>query len=158
MIYHLRTRFIRICTLSFLAVFIVLFFGIFSFSCIRTNRQIDSLVDIILQNNGHFPILDQSSMEDLQKEIDFQGILTMETPFSTRFFTVWTDEAKNIIHTDISSIASISENTAQNLAQKALTSAHAHGWTDSYRYGKKATGLRLYNRFRGRLHPARLIT
>lgn len=136
MIYRLRARFIRICTMSFFAVFIVLFFSIFLFSCLRTNRQIDNLVDIIIQNDGHFPRLSESDMADLEKETDFHGMLTMESPFSTRFFTIWTDSDNNIVHTDISSVSSISENEAKSIAQNALESSKVHGWTGSYRYGK----------------------
>lgn len=136
MIYHLRAKFIRICMLSFLTVFIVFFVSIYLFSHIRTNRQVDSLVDIIVENNGHFPEFSQEDMDKMLSDSKDTGILTRESPFSTRFFTVWTDEENTITRTDISFVTSISDENARQLTAAAISCADTRGWVKNYRYKK----------------------
>ena len=55
MIYRLRRKFIRICTLSFLAVFVALFLDIYLVTYFQTTSSLDQLADIVSENGGHFP-------------------------------------------------------------------------------------------------------
>ena len=55
MIYKLRRKFIKICILSFIAVFIVLFLSILLVTTVQTNRSLDMLADVVSSNNGTFP-------------------------------------------------------------------------------------------------------
>ncbi len=55
MIYRLRKKFIRICTLSFLAVFLALFCCIYLTTYLQTTRSLDDLADILSENDGSFP-------------------------------------------------------------------------------------------------------
>lgn len=52
MIDHLRKKFIRICTLSFLAVFLVLFSAIYLITAWQTDSSLDTLADIVIENDG----------------------------------------------------------------------------------------------------------
>ena len=55
MIKRLRKRFILICTLSFLAVFVIMVTAIYVTNTIRQNRRLDFIADIISENGGSFP-------------------------------------------------------------------------------------------------------
>ena len=87
MIYHLRRRFIRICTLSFLGVFIVLFAAMSLITTLQTNHALDTLADIITESGGQFPDYD-----DLYPAPnDAPHGITRESPFTTRYFSVHYD-------------------------------------------------------------------
>lgn len=92
MIYKLRKKFIKICMLSFMSVFLVLFMLIYFITCIQTNRSLDTLADIVSENEGKFPEFEELKIEENQlfppKEIN------QESPFTTRYFTVRFDSSE----------------------------------------------------------------
>lgn len=54
MIYKLRKNFIKICILSFTAVFVILLISIFLVTTAQTNRSLDMLADVVSSNDGTF--------------------------------------------------------------------------------------------------------
>ena len=61
MIYRLRKKFIKICTLSFIGVFLVLFFSIYLSTSWQTASSLDTLADIVSGNDGSFQTGNSSS-------------------------------------------------------------------------------------------------
>ena len=132
MIYKLRKKFIKICMLSFMSVFLVLFMLIYFITCIQTNRSLDTLADIVSENEGKFPEFEELKIEENQlfppKEIN------QESPFTTRYFTVRFDSSEQPVFVDVRSIASVTREEAIDYANSALHSNWERGWVGSFRY------------------------
>lgn len=137
MIYKLRRKFIEICVLSFIAVFVVLFTAIFLVTTIQTNQSLDMLADIISANDGTFPELGEFRNNPNPPPIP-DG-LNMESPFTTRFFTVHFDRIGNVFSVDIQSIASVSQDEAIAYAEKILENSKERGWMGDFRYKRYDT-------------------
>ena len=134
MIYNLRKKFIIISAVSVSVVFIIIFGIIYLVSTSQLNKTMDMLTDVISGNNGTFPdfkdIKEPLSLEGVQNEIFF----TPDTPFSTRFFTVWADDENDILRTNVEKISSVSKEEAENYAVQALQSDTMRGWVSNYRF------------------------
>lgn len=138
MIYHLQKKVIRICGVSVILVFTVIFLLIYSFGTRQLNETMDALTDRISDNDGRFPEWkdDRGNPEMPVGEPDF---MTMETPFSTRFFTVRFDESGRVSDVDVSSISAITEETAREYAERTCESGRERGWVEDYRYKRYQT-------------------
>lgn len=137
MIYKLRRKFIKICILSFIAVFIVLFLSILLVTTVQTNRSLDMLADVVSSNNGTFP--QWNKFNDAPNPPPMPNGLNMESPFTTRFFTVRFDSDGNVLSADIQSIASVSRDEAIAYAEKALERPNQRGWVGDFRYKRYDT-------------------
>lgn len=138
MIYHLQKKVIRICGISVILVFTVIFLLIYSFSTKQLNETMDALTDRISDNNGRFPEWrdDRGNPGMPAGTPDF---MTMETPFSTRFFTVRYDQSGRVVGVDVSSISAITEETAWEYAEEVYESGRERGWMGDYRYKQYQT-------------------
>lgn len=116
MIYRLRRKFIRICTLSFLAVFVALFLGIYLVTYFQTTSSLDQLADIVSENGGHFPSFQAPGLQESSRPAEQDP----EAPFTTRFFTVFFDAQGETLSTDVGSIASVTQEEAAGLGKEAL--------------------------------------
>lgn len=136
MIYDLRKKFILISAVSVSIVFAVIFGVIYGVSSIQLNRTMDMFTDMISSNDGRFPNYEEMQMPQPQPMQGFQqeNFFTPDTPFSTRFFIVWADEADDIIRTDIEMISSVSEEEAEEYAKDVLKGGKERGWVSNYRY------------------------
>lgn len=139
MIYHLQKKVIRICGGSVILVFMVIFFLICSFSTRQLNETMDALTDRISDNDGRFP--------EWRDDRGHPGIppgapdfMTMETPFSTRFFTVRFDGSGRVADVDVSSVFAITEEAAREYAEETYKSGRERGWMGDYRYKRYRTG------------------
>lgn len=130
MIYRLRKKFIKICTLSFLAVFVVLFSAMLFITNLQTTATLDTLADIIADGGGRFPDFDELYPEPLEPP---DGI-TQESPFTTRYFVVHFDTDGTLNRIDTRAIASINNTDAAALAKNVLESGNTRGWAENYRY------------------------
>ena len=63
MIDRLRKKFIRICMLSFVTVFFLLFAVIYLFTEVQTSARLDTLADLVSENDGIFPDFEQFGPE-----------------------------------------------------------------------------------------------
>lgn len=138
MIYSLRRKFILISAISVLAVFAVIYGVIFVTSCIQLDRTMDTLTEAIATGGGRFPEL--AAVRPLLRGWLDAGVITEETPFSTRFFTVWLDKEGHILRVDTDAISSITEAQTQPYAEAALKNGNPRGWVEDYRYRVFAPG------------------
>ncbi len=138
MIYSLRRKFILISAISVLAVFAVIYGVIFVTSCIQLDRTMDTLTEAIATGGGRFPEL--AAVRPLLRGWLDAGVITEETPFSTRFFTVWLDKEGHILRVDTDAISSITEAQTQPYAEAALKNGNPRGWVEDYRYRVFAAG------------------
>ena len=133
MIYRLRKKFIKICMLSFVAVFLVLFLAVYLITSMQTSASLDALADIVSANDGVFP-----SFEDFTPEGDRIRI-SQEAPFTTRFFTVRFDSTGRILSADTRSISSVTQDEAVSYAEEVLNGDKSRGWLGDFRYKKYDT-------------------
>ena len=130
MIYRLRRKIIRICTLSFLAVFVALFLGIYLVTYFQTTSSLDQLADIVSENGGHFPSFQAPGPQESSRPAEQDP----EAPFTTRFFTVFFNAQGETLSTDVGSIASVTQEEAAGLGKEALEKSGPRGWVEGYRY------------------------
>lgn len=145
MIWRLRKKFIKIASLCFVGVFLVLFLAILIVSNFQTNATMDELTDLIAKNDGRIPAPGkQHPSGQFPHRLD--GI-NPETPFSTRFFTVTLRSEggkETFLSANMTSIASVTADEAKQFARAALASGRERGWVSHYRYkvvndGEKTT-------------------
>lgn len=127
MIGSLRRKFIRISAISIFLVFAGIFLLLFISAKVPMNRLMDELTDTIVANGGSFPEFDPS-------EQHLPEIIDAETQYSTRFFTVWLDDAQQITRINMDSVSAISESEVGEYTQRALDKGRERGWIAEYRY------------------------
>ncbi len=132
MIQKLRKKFIWICIISFVGVFIVLFGLIYLITTLQTEKILDRHADIISQNGGIFPNFGNAPQGN-SKPSPPEGF-NPESPFTTRYFTVKLNKLDDIIYSDIRQVSGVSENMAKNYAEAALEGTNNRGWVGDYRY------------------------
>lgn len=138
MIYRLQKKVIRTCGISVILVFTVIFFLICGFITRQLNETMDALTDRIADNDGRFP----EWRDDRGKRGIPAGapdFITMETPFSTRFFTVHFDKNGRVDFADVRSISAITQETARKYAQETYEKGRERGWMKDYRYKRYQT-------------------
>ncbi len=133
MIYRLRKKFIGICILSFVAVFMVVFALIYLITSVQTNQSLDRHADIISENDGRFPSFGEPMPGGSSMPMPPEGF-NRESPFTTRYFTVRFDERSGTVFADTMQIASVGEEEAKGYAAEALRAGTERGWCDDYRY------------------------
>ena len=133
MIYSLQKKFIKISAVSILIVFSAIFTGITVMNQIQLNDTMDTLTDTISHNGGVFPDFDRGT-HPKEKPFDRSNIITEETKFSTRFFTVWLSDNNEILIVNTDSVSSIDEQQSMEFTQKALNKNSERGWIADYRY------------------------
>lgn len=130
MINKLRLKFIKVCAISFLIVFALLFTVIEIITTNQTKNSLDNLTDIIAENNGVLPAYDKFLYSQLSEKLK----LNKETPFYTRYFTVDFDENNKPVNVNTNYIASITQKKAIRLAEKVVKSGNSRGWHNNFRY------------------------
>lgn len=140
MIYRLQRKFILICTLSVLAVILLVLLLFTAFNVSAMNRNLDLLADGVSDGGGRFSPQfgkgDRPQKEPPPKENFGNGsfdFITPETPFATRHFTVWFDTTGEIVRINTESVYSVTEESAAELAAE-VTSGSERGWVSNYRY------------------------
>lgn len=134
MIYSLRKKFILVSAASIVIVCTAIFAAIVAVSVLQLNQTMDTLTDAIAQNGGVFPEFDDSVRPVPAGRFPHQEVITQETQYSTRFFTVWLGDDNRIVNVNVDSIFSISEAQAQDYAENALAEGKKTGWVEDYRF------------------------
>ncbi len=132
MIYRLRKKFIGICILSFIAVFLAAIALIYVTTALQTNRTLDFYADLISQNDGKFPDFNDIGL-GMGRPASPEGF-NRESPFTTRYFTVHFDSKGEITFANTQQIASVTEGEAISYAEKVLEGGKERDWIDDYRY------------------------
>jgi len=131
MIKSLRRKFIVITMLSIFGVLAAIMMTINLLNITSVYKDTDDILGIISQNQGEFP---KGSDWDAPRKGNWHRILSRETPYQTRFFSVTVDQNGNPINTDIRSISSVNEQQAKDYALSILKVNATKGNMDDYRY------------------------
>lgn len=134
MIYSLRRKFILISTVSVFSVLLVIFAAMTVMNYVQLNHTMDTLADAIVRNDGVFPKHDEAGRPFPSGNGPYREIITRETPFSTRFFTVWLGEDNHINHVNMEAVFSITEAEVQEYVDRALEKKQERGWVSQYRF------------------------
>lgn len=140
MIAGLQKKFILISAASTLAVFSIIFLLLVLFSWDQMEKTMDTLTDAIVSNDGVFPNFEPDDHRGPSQRLPYGEIITEETQFSTRFFTVWLDGEKQILRINMDAVSSISRDDVKEYVQKALKEGRERGWVSDYRYRILETG------------------
>lgn len=133
MIYNLRRKFILVSAFSVSLVFVLIFGSIYIISTSQLNATMDILTDVISKNGGVFPDFDKLERPSAPVGFHNETFLSPDTPFSTRFFTVWLDKDNQVLRENTEQ-TSIDSKEAREYAAKALGSGEERGWVSHYRY------------------------
>lgn len=141
MIRSLRKRFIIITMISVLLVLtaILVTINVMNYrEVINTTKQ---RMDMLEFSGGTFDSLkadaEKPSVKPDRKPDNFFGNddrHMQEIPFNTRYFSVTFDSEGNITDTDVSSIASVDEDGAQEMALKLYEKGNTSGFIDDFNY------------------------
>lgn len=134
MIYNLRKKFIMISAASIFCVFFVIFAMIFVVSIVQLNETMDTLTETIADNGGIFSEETALGQKPPVRKDPFGSVITEETAYSTRFFTVWLGDDNRIVRVNMDSIFSISKSKAEDYAKTALEKEKEKGWVSKYRF------------------------
>lgn len=130
----LRKKFIYF-SVGIIFVVLMAIVGFINISNIVTikNRS-DTLLKILIKNDGEFSkTIDKSDIEELKNK------LNLKINFSNRFFTVKTDENKNVITVNTVDLYVVNTKRAIDYAQKALNNGKTKGYIDNFKYEIKNT-------------------
>ena len=133
MISSLRKKFIFMSIICIFVVFSGIFFFLLVFTRIQTNRSVDMIADTIASNDGVFPEFDPSKHQ-LSIHLPYSDVITEETQFSPRFFSVWLDGHQQITNINVDSVSTITEQDVEGYIEKVLEKDGERGWISDYRY------------------------
>ncbi|MGN0178449.1 MAG: sensor histidine kinase [Monoglobaceae bacterium] len=140
MIYSLQKKFIKICGIALSVIMLIIFLLITFFSRAQLNSAMDQITDKILSNNGRSYKIDSEHLNRPEKR-GFPGLITEETKFSTRYFSVTTDKDGNVISVNTEFISSVTEEKAIEYGEKVLANQAERGWISSFRFKKQKTEI-----------------
>ncbi len=133
MIDKLRKKMIAVCCSAVFVVFALIFGAIYAIGTQQLNSSMDIMTDRISEGNGVFRPFDQNN--PMPPAMDrFPDFFTEETPFSTRFFTVWLKEDGTVESINLESVSSVSAEDAYAYALRVLLEGDTRGWQDHFRY------------------------
>ncbi len=127
MIKRLRRKFIIIATSVIFVVIGTLISVLNITNYVRVNKDADKVLTLLADNGGVMPVPPFTPEGN-----PIEGF-SPEVPFRTRYFTV-TVNGDEIIATDISKIAAISEDNAKNYASTLISSGEKEGYHNGYKF------------------------
>lgn len=134
MIYSLRKKFILVSAASIFCVLFGIFVMMFMMSKVQLNETVDALTEAIAENGGVFLERNGHGQAPPVGGDPRGNMITEETAYSTRFFTVWLGDGNRIVRVNVDSVFSISKSQAQEYARAALEAGKERGWVSNYRF------------------------
>lgn len=125
MIKRVRNQFFIVSLLSMILITSAIVGAINYINYRNWDKNTDYILDLVSENNGLIP-----GTMMMRKE---RGI-SPETPFISRFFTVYANVFKDIVYIDLSRVAAIEEEKAKNYAIELLGTGVSKGVIGQYKY------------------------
>lgn len=125
---------IKVVLLAITALFVLLAVIVAGMNIINYNSVIDdadTVLSVLSQNKGGFPDANNKGGRPNGK---LPAGLSPETPYESRYFTVFYNSENDIVNVDISKIASVDREVAENLAEKIIYEDKEKGFIGEYRY------------------------
>lgn len=143
MIKKLRRKLIAACMLSLAVVLLVILGGVNLVSYQKVVADADTVLSLLAANGGVFPKGHQDQGERPEEEVPpvlgkkdpfAPRILSPETPYESRFFSVVLGEDGQVLETDMDQIAAVDREEAAAYAQGVAQSGRTAGFWGNYRY------------------------
>lgn len=146
MIKRLRRKLIAACMLSLALVLLVILGGVNLMSYQKVVSDADTVLTLLEANNGAFPQNHGGQGEKKGEGLSHGGglepprglfeqrVISPETPYESRFFTVLLGEDGQVLETDTGQIAAVDGEDAAAYAQGVVRSGRSSGFWGSYRY------------------------
>lgn len=128
MIRKLKRKFVLLSMTSLLVLLAVIVAGMNLLNYRSVVEEADAILSVLSQNKGMFPDADD------RPDRKFPPRFSPETPYESRFFSVFYDGAGRAVNADVRKIASISQEDAVSLADGVLEKDRLTGFAGSYRY------------------------
>ena len=138
MITKLRRRFITAAILVVTAVIVIIVGGINVANYTNMVNNSDTVIDVLLSSQTvvQKPPLGERPSRNPTLSI---GGVSVETPYSSRYFKVKTDASGKITEVDCSKIVAITEERAIELAKGVIGGNQSSGFVRIYRYKKSVS-------------------
>ena len=146
MIKKLQAKLILACMFSLAVVLLVILGGVNLMSYQKVVSDADTVLSLLAANDGAFPKL-RAPQEEKDEgyfapfgtpggkpNLFNQRIMSPETPYESRFFSVLLGEDGQAVETDTGQIAAVDAEQATDYAQKAAASGKTSGFLDDYRF------------------------
>ena len=133
MIKQLQRRFIASAMLALFVVLVLVLTVVNVINVTNLNQRVDSVIDVLEDNEGKFPTTDIHTAEAKDKKPGDKNI-SAETPFETRYFIVRTDTSSEISSIDTGHVAAVTSEEAALYAHSVLEGARDSGYKDTYRF------------------------
>lgn len=140
MIRRLRCTFVMVSVCSVAAVLFVILGVVNWMNYRQVVEDVDRILDILAENNGSFP---ERGVPEEEPERDRRGAppgISPETPYESRYFTVYFNEDEDVIRADVGRIAAVDESEAAAYAEEVNKRPGNRGFLHDYRYVKTDEG------------------
>ena len=140
MIRRLRCTFVMVSVCSVAAVLFVILGVVNWMNYRQVVGDVDRILDILAENNGSFP---ERGVPEEEPERDRRGAppgISPETPYESRYFTVYFNEDEDVIRADVGRIAAVDESEAAAYAEEVNKRPGNRGFLHNYRYVKTDEG------------------
>lgn len=140
MIRRLRCTFVMVSVCSVAAVLFVILGVVNLMNYRQVVGDVDRILDILAENNGSFP---ERGVPEEEPERDRRGAppgISPETPYESRYFTVYFNEDEDVIRADVGRIAAVDESEAAAYAEEVNKRPGNRGFLHNYRYVKTDEG------------------
>ena len=128
MIRKLKQKFVLLSMTSLLVLLAVIVAGMNLLNYRSVVEEADAILSVLTQNRGMFPELAG------QPDHKFPPRFSPETPYESRFFSVFYDGTGQAVNADVRKIASVSQKDAVSMADGVLEKGRFIGFAGAYRY------------------------
>lgn len=128
MIRKLKIRFVALAMISLFALLVIIVSGMNLINYNSVIREADTVLSVLSQNKGVFPEFGSGPNSHLPHN------LSPETPYESRYFSVFLDGNLSVINIDTSKISSVDKETAADYAQSVVESGKTSGFLGEFRY------------------------
>lgn len=135
MIRKLRMKLVIASLLSLLIVLFVLFCAVGILNYRKTVTDADSILSILQENDGSFPIKDHVNDGFPVNEPPRKApVFSAELPYESRYFSVFLTADGEVISVNTGKIAAVDTTTAIEYAQSVVQDGRTQGFVQDYRY------------------------
>lgn len=136
MIRKLRIKLILASMLSLLLVLSVIFCAVGILNYRKTIGDADSILEILRENDGSFPMGDEPRGEPVHTYEDRwqDRRFSAELPYESRYFSVFLSRNGDVISVNTGKIAAVDTTTAIDYAHSVLSGGSTAGFINDYRY------------------------
>lgn len=128
MIRKLKIKFVALAMTALFALLAVIVVGMNLINYHSVVQEADAVLSVLSQNKGAFPDFGSGPNNHLPPD------MSPETPYESRYFSVFLNESGEVVLTDTSKIASVDSEAAAAYARTIVEKQSVQGFLDEYRY------------------------